>query len=114
MQMAIHRLNHKISFGTVESAENDMTGDYDTEFVPDVTVHCAMYQRNETQKVQIVGTDLADTIVVVIRSRKLNKKLKAQLSNDETVYAITDISSDASGLPVGYDLITLKDETKVS
>jgi hypothetical protein len=44
----------------------------------------------------------------------LNKKLKAQLSNDETVYAITDISQDASGLPVGYDLITLKDEKKVS
>lgn len=90
-----------------------MTGDYDAEFVPDVTVHCAMYQRTETQKVQIIGTDLADTIIVVIRSRKLNKKLKAQLSNDETVYAITDISQDASGLPIGYDLITLKDEKKV-
>lgn len=114
MKMAIHRLNHKISFGTVKSTENNMTGDYDTEFAPDVTVHCAMYQRTETQKVQIIGTDLADTIVVVIRSRKLNKKLKAQLSNDETVYAITDISQDASGLPVGYDLITLKDEKKVS
>lgn len=114
MKMAMHRLNHRISFGTVKSVENDMTGDYDTEFVPDVRVHCAMYQRTETQKVQIVGTDLADTIIVVIRSRKLNKKLKAQLSNDETVYAITDISQDASGLPIGYDLITLKDEKKVS
>lgn len=113
MKIATHRLNHRISFGTVKSTENDMTGDYDAEFVPDVTVHCAMYQRTETQKVQIIGTDLADTIIVVIRSRKLNKKLKAQLSNDETVYAITDISQDASGLPIGYDLITLKDEKKV-
>jgi hypothetical protein len=63
MQMAIHRLNHKISFGTVKSTENDMTGDYDTEFVPDVTVHCAMYQRTETKKFKF-WYDLADTIVL--------------------------------------------------
>lgn len=113
MKMAIHRLNHRINFGTVKSIENDMTGDYDTEFVPDITVHCAMYQRTETQKVQIFGTDLADTIVVVIRSRELSKKLKAKFLNNETIYAITDISQDASGLPVGYDLVTLKDEKKV-
>ena len=113
MQMAIHRLNHKISFGTIKSTENDMTGDYDTEFVPEMMVHCAMYQRSVEQRYNLLGTNLEGTIVVAIRSRKLSKKIKAQFANDDDLYSIVDISNDASGLPVGYDLITLELTKKV-
>lgn len=114
MKLAVNRLNHKIEFGTVKSIPNENTGDYDTEFVPSLTVHCAMYQRSQTQQYALVGTRLDNTIVVAIRSRDtITDQLKARFVGETGVYSIADISKDASGLPVGYDLVTLKKTEKV-
>ena len=111
MKITLNRFNHKISFGTIKTVENNNTGDYDESFVPTTTLHCALYNRSIAQSYQILGTSLEDTIVVVIRSaNKVNKQLLA--SYDDTVYQIVDVSKDSTGNPVAYDLLTLKKYVK--
>jgi SPP1 family predicted phage head-tail adaptor len=112
--MAVNRLNHKIEFGTVQSVPNEQTGDYDSEFIPTLTVHCALYQRSQTQQYALVGTRLDYSIVVAIRSRsEVTDQLKARFVGKTVVYSIADVSQDASGQPVAYDLVTLKKMEKV-
>lgn len=111
VKITLNRFNHKISFGTIKTVENNNTGDYDESFVPTTTLHCALYNRSIAQSYQILGTSLEDTIVVVIRStNKVNKQLLA--SYDDTVYQIVDVSKDSTGNPVAYDLLTLKKYVK--
>ncbi|KRM62101.1 putative phage head-tail adaptor [Paucilactobacillus vaccinostercus DSM 20634] len=71
--------------------------------------HYADYQRTQTQNYQVNGTDLANTIIIAIRSTdKVDKALKAQFKNSEDVYDIVDISKGTTGKPIDYDLVTLK------
>ena len=109
VQIAVQRLRKVVNFGTVDSVENDNTGDYDTKFVAQFSKHYADYQRTQTQSYQVSGTDLANTIIIAIRSTdKVDKALKAQFKNSEDVYDIVDISKGTTGKPVDYDLVTLK------
>lgn len=111
VKIALDRFNHKISFGTIKTIENNNTGDYDESFVPTITLHCALYNRSITQSYQILGTSLEDTIVVVIRStNEVSKQLLA--SYDDAVYQIIDVSKDSTGKAVAYDLLTLKKYAK--
>lgn len=111
VKIALDRFNHKISFGTIKTIENNNTGDYDESFVPTITLHCALYNRSITQSYQILGTSLEDTIVVVIRStNEVSKQLLA--SYDDAVYQIIDVSKDSTGKAVAYDLLTLKKYVK--
>lgn len=111
VKIAIDRFNHKISFGTIKTVENDNTGDYDESFVPTITLHCALYNRTITQNYQILGTSMEDTIIVAIRStNKVSKQLLA--SYGDVVYQIVDISKDSTGKSIAYDLLTLKKYVK--
>ena len=111
MEIALNRFNHKISFGTIKTVENDNTGDYDELFTPTFTLHCALYNRTIAQSYQILGTSLEDTIVVAVRStNKMNKQLLA--SYGDVVYQIVDITKDSTGNLVAYDLLTLKKYVK--
>lgn len=114
MQIAVHRFRKIINFGHVKSVENDNTGDYDETFVSDFSLHFAFYQRSQTQNYQLLNTDLENTIVIAVRSRNgVDKTFQAQFKNDDRVFSIADISQDATDLPVGYDLVTLKFSKKV-
>lgn len=111
MKIALDRFNHKISFGTITTVENDNTGDYDESFVPTITLHCALYTQSITQRYQILGTSLEDTIIVAIRStNKVNKQLLASYGDE--VYQIVDVAKDSTGKSVAYDLLTLKKYVK--
>ena len=111
VEIALNRFNHKISFGTIKTVENNNTGDYDELFVPTITLHCALYNRTIAQSYQILGTSLEDTIVVAIRAtNKLNKQLLA--SYGDVVYRIVDVSKDSTGNLIAYDLLTLKKYAK--
>ena len=115
MKIATNRLNKKIEFGNYVSVPNDATGDYDSDFVSEFTVHCAQYQRTQTQQYQLLGTEFEDTITVAVRSnQKISKKVKAHFVGDDEdlIYSIRSISQDASGLPIGYDLVMLKQYQK--
>jgi SPP1 family predicted phage head-tail adaptor len=113
-QVAVNRFNHKIYFGTVKSVANDYSGGYDQQFVTQLTLRYATYQRTQTQQYALLGTELEDTTVIVVRRGMVtDKSLTAVFPGSTSQYDIVTISRDAAGLPVGYDLITLKQQKGV-
>lgn len=111
MKIALNRFKNKISFGTIQTVENDNTGDYDEFFVPNIIFRCALYKRTTAQSYQILGTSLEDTIVVAIRSTdKVSKQLLASYGG--VTYQIVDMIKDSTGNLIAYDLLTLKKYVK--
>lgn len=77
-------------------------------------LHCAIYQRSQTQQYQLLGTKLEGTIVVAIRSQyHIDNQLLAKLDGGKTLYKIVAISRGEDHSPIRYDLVTLKDVKKV-
>lgn len=114
MRLAISRLNHLIDFGVPEQVETDTIDGSTSKFVSKQQLHCAFYQRSQSQQYSLLGTKLEDTIVVAIRSQyHVDKTMQAQIDgNDDVTYRIIAISRDDSHSLQRYDLITLKDITK--
>ncbi len=114
MKLAISRLNHLIDFGVPEQVETDTIDGSTSKFVSKQQLHCAFYQRSQSQQYSLLGTKLEDTIVVAIRSQyQVDKTMQAQIDgNDDVTYRIITISRDDSHSLQRYDLITLKDITK--
>lgn len=114
MKLAISRLNHLIDFGVTEQIDTDTIDGSTTKFVSKRCLHCAFYQRSQSQQYSLLGTKLEDTIVVAVRSQyKIDKTMLAQLDgNNDVTYRIITISRDYSHSLQRYDLITLKDVTK--
>lgn len=114
MKLPISRLNHLIDFGVTEQVDTGTINGTTTQFVPKQHLHCAFYQRSQSQQYSLLGTKLEDTIVVAVRSQyQVDKSMLAQIDeNDEVTYRIVAISRDDSHSLQRYDLITLKDVTK--
>lgn len=101
------QFNKIAQFGTVKNTENDNTGDYDTEFVSDFSLHVLPSKRSITQQYQVIGTELEDTVVIVIRHNpKVTKSLKVIYAG--RTYDILDISQDDSFNINAYDYLTMK------
>ena len=113
MQLAISRLNKVIELGKTKTIPTRTIQGSKAEFVPSRTLHCAIYQRTQAQQYQIFGTDLQDTIVIVVRSQaKVDDVMRVRFKGDTTVYRIINISRDASHNFPRYDLLTLRDIKK--
>ena len=107
MKLPISRLNHIIELGTVSTVPSRTLGGSKQKFVPTQTLHCAIYQRSHSQQYALVGTALADTTVVAVRSQyRVDKQLKVLLNGK--LYSIVTISRDVSHNWPRYDLITLR------
>lgn len=114
MKLPISRLNHLIELGVTDTADTDTLEGSKETFVPQQTLHCAIYQRSQTQQYQLLGTKLEGTIVVAIRAQyHVDNKLLAKLDNGEKLYKVVAISRDETHSPIRYDLVTLQDVTKV-
>lgn len=105
------KFNKRVSFGSVKSVPNDMTGDYDTKFVKDFCLWCMPQKRTLNQQYQLLHTELEDSIVLVVRhNSKINKKQKVKYDGQE--YSILDVSSDEGFNYMAYDYVTVKLVTK--
>lgn len=115
MRLPISRLHHLISFGHPESVDTDTLEGSVEKFVATQTLHCAFYQRSQTQQYSLLGTKLEGTIVVAVRSQyHVDESQLAQIDGDDSVtYKIVTISRDDSHNLPRYDLITLQDIRKV-
>lgn len=114
MRMPISRLNHLIEFGVTETVDTDTLEGSVEKFVPKQKLHFAYYQRSQTQQYQLFGTDLQNTIVIVVRSQcHVDDTQLARIKGDETTYKVMSISRGEAHSPINYDLITLKDVKKV-
>ena len=114
MKLPISRLNHLIVFGAAEAVDTDTIDGSTTKFVAKQQLHCALYQRSQTQNYSLLGTKLEGTIVVAVRSQyHVDDTMQAQLDgNSDVIYQVVDISCDESHSFQRYDLITLEDITK--
>lgn len=113
MKLPISRLNHLVKFGEVKTFEDDSIEGSHEEFQEHQQLHCAFYQRSQTQQYQLLGTKLEGTVVIAVRSQyHIHRDLQAKLDGDETIYNVITISRDESHTPIRYDLITLKDTGK--
>lgn len=113
MQLAISRLNKVIELGKMETTTTRTIQGSKVEFVPSRTLHCAIYQRSQTQQYQILGTQLEGTIVIAVRSQaKVDDAMRVRFKGADTIYRIVNTSRDASHNYPRYDLITLRDIKK--
>lgn len=105
----LNRLKHRVQFGTIKSVENDNTGDYSEQFVPQVTCWCGMYTQTQTQQYTLMGNDQQDLITIAIRHNSAVKEsLIAKLNGVQ--YNVAAINSDDQ---LGaFDTVTLKKVTK--
>lgn len=111
MKLPISRLNHIIELGTVSTVPSRTLGGSKQKFVPTQTLHCAIYQRSQTQQYALIGTTLEDTTVIAVRSQyRVDKQLKVRL--DGKLYNIVTISRDENHSTIQYDLLTLKEIKK--
>lgn len=108
MKIATQRLNKKVEFGDMIAGVNvnPNTGEPILEFKMDFNLRAGIYSRSQSQQIALSGTDLEDTLVLIIRhNTKVSKKMKVKIDTD--LYQIVSISFDDS-LPNSYDLITIK------
>jgi SPP1 family predicted phage head-tail adaptor len=104
--------NKKIQAGTVKSVLNRDTGDYDETFVSLFSLWAYPQKRSLTQQYNLVGTDLEDTVVLIVRHNdQLSKSLEVLYDGD--YYNILDISIDNSLNYMSYDYLTIKLSSKV-
>lgn len=114
MKLPVSRLNHLIEFGVTETVATDTLEGSKEGFVSHQKLHCAIYQRSQTQQYQLLETKLEGTIVVAIRSQyRVDDTLLAKLDGGKTLYKIVAISRGEEHSPLRYDLVTLKDVKKV-
>lgn len=99
--------NHKIKFGKVEEVKNPYTGSTIKKFVPKVSLWFAPKTRTFNQQYQLIGTELENTKVVVIRHNASVENYKmAQI--DDVNYDVSSYSPDESNHYNTYDFVTLK------
>lgn len=115
MKIAISQLRHIVELGTMESEWSDNIDGSSPKFVAQRKLHCAFYQRSQTQQYSLLGTALEGTIVIAVRSQyNVNDTMLARLDgNDKVTYKIVAISRGVSHSLRNYDLVTLKDTRKV-
>lgn len=113
MKLAISRLNRIVELGKPVTVRSRTIEGSKTEFKVSKTIHCAIYQRTLTQQYQLIGTELANTIVIAIRSQtKVDDTLQVRFKGETQTYRIVNISRDENHNYPRYDLITLSKITK--
>lgn len=104
--------NKKVEFGTIQNVANDNTGDYDSKFVSQFNLWCYPQKRTLTQQYQLLGIQLEDTTVLIVRHNpSITKQLKVKYA--DRYYNILNISSDDSLNYMAYDYLTVKLINKV-
>lgn len=100
------KFDRKIEFSTVKSIENEMTGDTTERLVTLASLWCSLQRRSMAQQFQLVGTNLEDTITVVINHNEVVQNAKYALLNGKK-YEIITVSPDDTTY-FGYDYIVLR------
>lgn len=113
MKLAISRLNKIVEFGKPHTTQTRTIEGSKTDFKVVKTIHCATYQRTLAQQYQLIGTKLANTIVIAVRSQaKVDDSLQVRFKGETRTYRIVNISRDESHNYPRFDLITLSKITK--
>ena len=105
--------NRRAKFGNMKSVPNNNSGDNDEVFVPVFSLWCKPQKRTANQSYSIYGTELQNTITIVIRHTE-SVKSNMKVMYDGHLYNIEINNPDDSGSYLAYDYLTLKAIKKVS
>lgn len=112
MKINPYDLNKRGSFGAVRQVQNEKTDGYQDKFVPDFKRWYGVRTRTMNQTYQIYGTDLQDTVDIVIRHDDSIKPPLMFQSSDGLQYDIISSSPDDTGALNAFDILTLKQVTR--
>lgn len=112
MKINPYDLNKCGSFGVVRQVPNEKTDGYEDKFVPDFKRWYGVRTRTMNQTYQIYGTDLQDTVDIVIRHDDSIKPPLMFQSSDGLQYDIVSSSPDDTGALNAFDILTLKQVTR--
>ncbi len=101
-------LNKRGQFGSVETVTNPNTGSSTRQFVASFSRWYAVRTRTMNQTYQIYGTDLQDTIDIVIRHDPSIKPPLLFQDSQSNQYNIVSVSPDDTGSLNAFDILTLK------
>lgn len=104
-------LNKRIEVGTTNPVKNKNTGGYLPHFASLFTVWAGIKTRSIPQQYTIYGTDLQDTIILIVRH---NPKIVAgqKIRMAGTIYEIVLKSPDETFNLNPYDLLTIQEVNK--
>ncbi|MCJ8184806.1 phage head closure protein [Lactiplantibacillus pentosus] len=108
MKLKANRLNKRAEFGEMVAGDevNPNTGDSIDVFQSSFSRYAGRYSRSFSQQIEVAGTTLEDTSVIVIRhTDKVNDQMKVKFDGD--LYNVVSVSSDDS-TAVSYDLVTVR------
>lgn len=97
--------------GEVKSVRNKNSGVNIPTFVPTKTVHYSPLKRTFNQKYELVSTRLDETIEIAIQHQDIGDAQQVKIG--DITYNILDNSVDDSLEYITYDILTLKDVSKV-
>lgn len=104
-------LNLKVDFTTVKTVISPVNGSPIKQPVTLFTKWGAFRRRTLTQNYNVVGTSLADSLVIGVRhDNRIVKTLGVTVKGVN--YQILDVSPDEKNTYITYDLITLKKVVK--
>lgn len=112
MEITPEDLNRRGSFGAVRQVPNEKTDGYEDKFVPDFKRWYGVKTRTRPMIYQVYGTELQDTIDIVIRHDDSIKPPLMFQSSDGLQYDIVSSSPDDTGALNAFDILTLKQVTR--
>jgi SPP1 family predicted phage head-tail adaptor len=112
MEITLEDLNKRGSFGAVLQVPNEKTDGYEDKFVPGFKRWYGVKTRTRPMTYQVYGTELQDTIDIVIRHDDSIKPPLMFQSSDGLQYDIVSSSPDDTGALNAFDILTLKQVTR--
>ena len=100
--------NQRCAFGSVKTVQNEANMGQHIEFLASFSLWCYAKKRTLRQEYEVYNTELADSIVLVIRHNpNVNKQLKVKYRG--TLYDILTINADDSFNFMAYDYLTVQE-----
>ncbi|MFT8487996.1 phage head closure protein [Oenococcus sicerae] len=103
-----YSLNKRGQFGSIKTVVNLNTGSSTKQFSASDTRWYAIRTRTMNQTYQIYGTDLQDTVDIVIRHDPTIKPPLLFQDKAGNQYNIVSVSPDDTGSLNAFDILTLK------
>ncbi|SYW19482.1 phage head closure protein [Oenococcus oeni] len=105
------QLNKRANIGSVDTIQNEATGSYIKQFVPQFSRWCAVKLRTMNQTYQLVSMQLQDTVDLIFRHDPLLQS-SLQIQLEGVIYNILSVSPDESTDLERYDIVTIEKITK--
>lgn len=104
--------NQRCEFGSIKTVQNEVNMGQHIEFLANFSLWCYAKKRTLRQEYEVYNTELADSIVLVIRHNpKVNKQLKVKYHGNLYDILTTNVADSFNFM--AYDSLTIREIKKV-